>query len=421
MVYINSALNIPIYRKDGTKGNYLEFITADEFATLFPENNLEDELEVSSLGIHLISSQGIKLLTHIYKRHVEKRIRIITERGKVLILPAKQKVAILDNFNHNNRFHNFIDVDKLSEGDTLIEFAGEFNNVFAGMEYIDLINTLIKVSPKDKLSEISVTGVKEYLRSVNNFDQSKLVNSMEFSKFSSIMEANGVYEEELDYFKLSTKDNELQVASKLHLTNSLFEFLGYFWRYGTYTSDIPNIVVSDYKIARKIARLIKKALNAGVTIVPISNARYIISLHSSIFTRILKDIFELTEDTVGIKLPARIFNSDNEFISAFITSIIIDNTIDITDNKAVNQIIFLLNILGIYPNINYKDKIYISLSENDIKLINGDREEEELPIDKIQSIEDIKINDDVTYLLNCGSTYFAGPGILLYSMSEEDE
>lgn len=404
--------SFPILRRDSSDENYLEFINEDELSAMFSENKENENLDVSSLGILLVSISGMTPLMEIDRIQTDELYKIVTESGKVIFLHGSQGIAILDR---QSRELEIVPVRRVSIGDTLVNFAGEFNNLFEEREYIDLINSFQSISDREKLNGVKVNNVREYLRSVISFDQSKLVNSMDFNSFSRIVAENGIFDDELENIRLYADDTNLQISSKLQLTEPLFQFLGLFWQYGFYQQDIPSLKLGSYREARSAARVIKKALNAGSTLIPQVDGTYVVSLHSSIYACILIDIFDLSADHLQSKLPARIFNAEPRYMAAFLLAICNQNVISLKGRFAYDQVIFLLNIVDIYPLSAIDGNFDIILSDEDLKCLDELSEQElDMPQERIQSAILEHLDETISwYMLKSEKPFFAGPGILV--------
>ncbi|MCY3411335.1 MAG: hypothetical protein INQ03_06835 [Candidatus Heimdallarchaeota archaeon] len=401
-------LIIPIFRKGEYAHNYLEIITSEEFATLFGDDLGDDEMDVSMLQIHMLSTSGMCRLETVYRTMSNELIRIRTNSGLQFHLAPEQEVAVIDGEIQ------YIKAKNLRLDDVLVGFSGEFNNIFADREFLDIITELLRTSPVDKLSNITVRGIKEYMRSVNLQDE-KIKNSMDITAFSALVAENGVYDDELDFLQLSSKENDIHVSSKLFISPELFEFLGVFWRHGHYERGIPVCDVASLPRAKEVVKLIKKALNAGSTIIPMGKM-FRVSLHTSIYTRILSDIFGMLGLPSSSKLPDRIFNADEEHVMAFLSAVLQDDEIICHDHYATQEFLLLLRTLSIYPVVEDERIVF---TENDLKMLEDEEAEEQDPAEIIRELDTVLLDQAIpVYQLKCAENYYAGQGILLRSKEE---
>lgn len=410
---MNKSMIYPIYRKNASRPNQLEIISENDIKELFEENMESEKIDVSYLGLFLMGPYGLTPLETITKTSIDEIYSITTQQGKQFSLTKNCKLGVYDPYNLVQNDINLVQIDKISVGDTIIGFAGQFNSILFEGEYIDLISEFITSSTREQLGHVSVVGIKEYLRAIRD-SSDKFQDEMDLIAFSSLVDENGVFDEELDLLRLSTDSGEIKINSKLYVSEGLFDILGYFWKFGDYDRDIPIFYVPDYQTSVKVLKSIKKVFNSDTTIIPLSKNNFRISLMSPIYKMIFESIFGYIEGG-EFHLPLNLFNSDIALKKAFIRSVIDDNVITTTSDHVSQELLFLLNSMNIFPDMEHgESSISIYLTENDLKNLRNEDFKDELLMDKINTIDRVVMSKPiVVYQVNSKYPYFFGPGLLI--------
>ncbi len=269
---VDGSTKIPILDKNG-----ILHYTQAKFFDIFFKNN-ENYVDLSNENLFFSTPSGIQQLKYVTRKKAEKKLyKIVTSKGKELILSKAHKVMI---FNEN--IPQEVPVSRLLVGDKLKILNSEL--IHKNLNEINLIKALAQVCPTELLENVYVKNLREHLILQKQnyslswedvFHKAEILDfprSWERGSIPILQAVNLINEYSLDLsdIEIGVMGSPYTLPALFHLSPSLLRLIGYFLSEGNYNIQenlFYNLVLSskDESIFHDMKRCIEDSFDTYIT------------------------------------------------------------------------------------------------------------------------------------------------------------